>query len=270
MTKFRSMKVYQKIVESALSKSGLPDIDYALNPYLGCSHGCIYCYARLYTRDKRASMNWGSVVIVKSNIARVLEKEIKRIKPGHVGVGTITDPYQPVEAVYKLTRTCIEILLKHGFNVSIQTKNTLVLRDIDIFSKYKDFIDVGFTIITLNQNLTKLIEPFSSPPLARVNALRVLSNHGVKTWIFYGPIIPGLNDDIKTLESVAKIAKETNSILYYDSLHVKPFMKNPKYLLYEPARKVSKKWWLSTEKRILEYCSNYALNCKPGFAGDTQ
>ncbi|MEM4718047.1 MAG: radical SAM protein [Desulfurococcaceae archaeon] len=269
MVKFRSIIVYETIVDSALSKSGLPDIEYALNPYLGCSHGCVYCYARLYTRDKRASINWGNVVVIKSNIVNVLEREVRRIKPGVIGVGTITDPYQPVEAVYKLTRDCLKILLTRGFKVSVQTKNTLVLRDVDIFSRYRDYIDVGFTITTLNKDLTKLIEPFSPPPLTRVSALRNLKNHGIKTWIFYGPIIPGLNDDTETIESIAKIAMETNSTLYYDSLHIKPFMKNPRYILYELSRGVNKQWWISIKKKILDYCNNYALVCKPGFTGDS-
>ena len=90
--------IYRRIkVKQALSRSGLPDIDYALNPYAGCYHGCIYCYARAYTRYKDAAQNWGQVIYIKENIVDVLRKEVRRKKKGIVGISTITDPYQPIE-----------------------------------------------------------------------------------------------------------------------------------------------------------------------------
>lgn len=267
-TLFRSLRVYYAQVKTALSKSGLPDLDYALNPYLGCGHGCIYCYARLYTRDERASRNWGSVVVVKVNLPTVLMKEVKVLERGVVGVGTITDAYQPVEAYFKLTRRSIEILLEHGFSVSIQTKNPLVLRDLDLLLKHNDKVDVGFTITSLNREISSFIEPKAPSPQARADALRKLSSHGLKTWVFYGPVIPGLNDDAETAEQIVELAAETGSKLYYDPVHVKPFMKNPLHPLYDRANKVTPEWRRRVESMILKLCSEYNLTCKPGFTGD--
>ncbi|MGC8983262.1 MAG: SPL family radical SAM protein [Desulfurococcaceae archaeon] len=267
--RFRGLVVYYARVKSGLSKSGLPDIEYALNPYLGCGHGCVYCYARLYTRDERASKNWGSVVVVKVNLPSVLEDEVKRLKPGVVGVGTITDAYQPVEAVYKITRKSIEVLLRHGFPVSIQTKNPLVLRDLDVLASYKKLVDVGFTITTLRSEVAKNIEPKAPPPAARAEALKKLSKAGIKTWVFYGPIIPGLNDDYATAKSVAELASETGSVLYYDPLRVKPFMHSPGHPLKAAAEQATSFEWLRrVRSMVLELCREYGLTCRPGFAGD--
>lgn len=265
MSMFRGVRVYYTIVDTALSKSGLPGLDYALNPYLGCSHGCIYCYARMYTRDKRASSNWGRVVVVKKNLVDVLREEVARYKPGTVGVGTITDPYQPVEAIYGLTRRSIETLVAKGFQVSIQTKNPLVLRDLELLAEHRSLVDVGFTITTLEWRKASLIEPSAPPPRARALALRKLAGKGVKTWVFYGPIIPGFNDGDEEIEVITSLAAETGSALYYDPLHVKPFMKSPLYPLSANTSMVRRDWWRRVEKRIRETCREKRVVCKGGF-----
>jgi DNA repair photolyase len=265
---FRAFTVYLTTVKSALSETGLPDLKYALNPYMGCAHGCVYCYARLYTRDKRASENWGGVVVVKYNLPRVLEREVWSRERGVVGVGTITDPYQPVEAYYEITVKSLRILLRAGFPVSIQTKNPLVLRDLELLVKHRDLVDVGFTITTLNYEKAKFIEPHAPPPSSRVEALRRLSARGVKTWVFYGPVIPGLNDDEETTRQLVKLAAETNSTLYYDPLHVKPFMKNPSHPLSEHIQRATWEWRLRVEENVLKTCRELGVKCKPGFTGD--
>jgi hypothetical protein len=132
------MVTYKRIrVKTALSKSGLYDLDYAYNPYVGCFHGCVYCYARAYVRDEEVSRNWGTVVYIKENILEVLREEVKRKPRGVVGVSTLTDPYQPIEAGEGLTRRGIQVLLQGNFKVSIQTKSPLVTRDIDILKSYR-------------------------------------------------------------------------------------------------------------------------------------
>lgn len=265
---FRGLRVYHVVVKSALSKSGLPDIDYALNPYMGCGHGCLYCYARLYTRDKRAAENWGKVVVVKSNIVSALSRETRHLEPGVVGVGTITDAYQPVEAVYKLTRKCIEVLLERGFQVSVQTKNPLVLRDVDLFTQYREHVDVGFTITSLSNKIAGFMEPSAPPPKARVAALRKLRELGIRVWVFYGPIVPGLNDDTETIGDMTRLAADLGATLYYDPLHVKRFMHSPRHPLHEYVSRRNNAWWAETRAKILEYCREYGLTCKPGFEGD--
>lgn len=253
-------------VTHALSRSGLPDIDYALNPYIGCSHACTYCYARLYTRHEEASRYWGEVVVVKENIVDVLKREVRIYKPGVVGLSTITDPYQPVEAFYKLTRESIKILTSSGFHVSIQTKNTLVIRDLDVLVKYKDRVDVGFTITTLDDNLARVIEPYSSPPTTRAWALKTIAGKGVETWIFYGPVIPGLNDDDKNIQDILALAGESGSKVLVDYLHVKPFMKNPKHPLYDRISMVTREWWRKFIARVRSLCEKENVECIIGYA----
>ena len=258
-------KVVEINVKSALSKSGLPDLDYALNPYVGCAHGCLYCYAKEYTRVPEVIQNWGYIVYVKKNLLEVLSREVKRLRKGVVGLGTITDGYQPVEAVYKISRGALEILLTNGFRVSIQTKSSLVLRDLDILKRFSNRVDVGFTItFTHPESHMRELEPFSSPPNARIEALKRIAREGIKTWIFYGPIIPGINDHMNEIEEVLQIASETNSIVYFDKLRVKRFMyADPK--LMEIARRSLDYNWRALMERVFELCRRYNVVCKHGF-----
>jgi len=262
----RRIKVLFTKVSHGLSRSNLPDLDYALNPYIGCLHGCIYCYARLYTKQGEASSNWGKVVVVKENLLKVLREEVRKYRSGVVGLSTITDPYQPIEAIYRLTRGSLKILLKNGFHVSIQTKNTLVLRDLDLLIKYHNKVDVGFTITTLNTHIAKIIEPYSSPPYSRAKALKKIADKNIETWIFYGPVIPGLNDDLGTIREILNLAVETNSKVLIDNLHVKPFMKKPEHPLREYIVKLNRKWWGKFVEEVMKKCREYNIECIKGYA----
>jgi DNA repair photolyase len=252
-------------INNALSRSGLPDLDYALNPYIGCVHGCLYCYAKMYTRFRNVVESWGYIVIVKRNLIDVLSREVKRFRKGVVGLGTITDGYQPIEAIYKLSRKSIEILVENGFRVSIQTKSSLILRDLEILKRYRDLIDIGITITsTSNTSLIKLLEPFSSPPTARIETLKRLSNEGIKTWIFYGPVIPGYNDGIDEILKIISLAKETKSMLYIDKLRVKRFMWSNKHLRLIAKLSIEYNWEKFYEN-ILELCRDEGIICRLGF-----
>ncbi|MEM4514118.1 MAG: radical SAM protein [Ignisphaera sp.] len=258
-------KIMEVEVKHALSKSGLPDIDYALNPYIGCAHGCLYCYAKAYTRSKDVVDNWGRLVVIKKNIIDVLRKEVKGNKRGVVGIGTITDPYQPVEAIYKLARRCIEILAENNFRISIQTKSSLILRDLDLLRTYRKLIDVGITITsTSNSSTIMKFEPYSSPPQARIETLRKLAKEGIKTWVFYGPIIPGFNDNIEELAKILRIAKDTNSDVYIDRFRAKKFMWSD-YLLRDIARKSIEYDWSELFKIASKLCNSIGVICKYGF-----
>jgi len=251
-------------VKEALSRSGLPDLDYALNPYMGCWHSCTYCYARLYTWYKEAADNWGRVIAVKENIVEVLRREVKYKPRGIVGVGTITDAYQPVEALYKITHELLKLLFSTGFHTSIQTKNPLILRDLDLLVENKKLVDVGFTITTLNNQIARIIEPHAPPPKARVKALETIASHGIETWVFMGPIIPGYNDDEASIEELIRLAKETNSIFYYDKLHVKKFMLNHQHPLHKAALKSREYNWNKLYNKIKYICRKYNIKCLPG------
>ena len=201
------MKINVVKCKTALSKSNLPGLDYSLNPYRGCQHNCCYCYVPNILRIERK--DWGSFVDVKTNIPVVLANELKKKKPGMVGISTVTDPYQPIESKYKLTRYCLEQLFIHDFPVNIQTKSDFVTRDIDLISKFND-IEVMFSIGTINDSERKILEPFSSTIQKRLDAMKKISDTGVKTTVFFGPIYPtikkqDLSDIISTfLEFGAK------------------------------------------------------------------
>lgn len=242
-----SLMIVKRIkVKSALSKSGLRELDYSLNPYLGCIHACSYCYAPNFTPDSDASTNWGKVVVVKENLVEVLKREVHMLKRGVVGVSTITDPYQPIEALERLTRRSVELLLQNGFRVSIQTKSPLVLRDIDVLQKYKNKVDVGITVTTLYKD----IEPNAPPPKARINALKKLSENGIETWLFLGPIIRGVNDS-----EVKDIIEEISGIstrVVYDHFN---YYKGLKF------REGSKEWWEGIKQMINKLCRENGLEC---------
>lgn len=209
--------------KTALSPSKLPGLKYSLNPYVGCQHGCRYCYSPSTLRDEWIGLNWGKFVWVKQNIVEVLAREVKRKPTGTVGVSTVTDPYQPLEAKLELTRKCIEVLAQHDFPVSIQTKSKLVLRDVDLMVPEK--FDVGVTITTMDRELASRLEPGASSPDERAQVLGEFSSRGVETWLFLGPIIPGLNDSGESLRQVIEIAARTRSKVIYDRLNLKRWVR---------------------------------------------
>jgi len=251
-------------VKEALTPSGLPDIDWALNPYVGCSHACTYCYGRTYARDEEVASSWGEVVAVKENIVSLLRYEVRRKKLGVVGVGTVTDAYQPIELDYELTKNSLKILLGSGFSVSIQTKSDLVLRDKELLSKYKSRVDVGVTITTMNSDIAKFLEPNAPSPKARARVLEQLSSLGISTWVFLGPIVPGYTDDLKGIREVIEVAANTRSALYYDKLRVKDFMLKPEHPLYHAAKKALRYRWGDLFKIITDLCRRYGVRCSLG------
>jgi DNA repair photolyase len=177
--------------KSILSKSQI--YDYAVNPYVGCSHACRYCYAAFMKRFTGHKERWGEFVDVKINAPELLAREIARRKKGRVWVSGVCDPYQHAERKYRLTRGCLEILVDNGWPVTVQTKSALVLRDSDILEKSKE-AEVGFTITTADEKMRKLFEPGASPIRERIDALGVLHSKGIKTFAMIAPVLPGAED----------------------------------------------------------------------------
>jgi DNA repair photolyase len=176
-------------VKSILSKSRIPGIDYCVNPYTGCFHACRYCYATFMKRYTGHTEAWGNFVDVKINAPEVLQKQLKRATRGNIIISSVTDAYQPVEAKYKLTRQCLEVLLHYQFPIDILTKSPLVLRDIGLIKQIKDR-EVGITITTDNEKIRKVFEPYAPSISARISALRTLRNNGISTYTFIGPVLP--------------------------------------------------------------------------------
>jgi DNA repair photolyase len=175
-------------VKSILSISKV--YPYVVNPYTGCQHGCTYCYARFMKRFTGHSEPWGQFVDVKVNAAELLKRDITRRKMGRVWVSGVCDPYQPLEAKYRLTRQCLEILVANGWPVTIQTRSPLVLRDIDILKQGKD-LEAGFSIPTADDHIRKLFEPGAPPIAERTRALEDLHQAGIRTYAMIAPILPG-------------------------------------------------------------------------------
>lgn len=188
-----SPKVREIQARSILSKSGIPGMEYCINPYTGCTHACTYCYATFMKRFTGHTEPWGTFADVKINAPEVLRKQLKRSKKGNVMLSSVTDPYQPVEARYCITRKCLEILELFNFPVEILTKSPLVLRDIDIISKLQDR-EVGLTITTDDDRVRKIFEPHAPPIGARLNALKTLNKAGIQPYVFIGPLLP-MNPD---------------------------------------------------------------------------
>ena len=170
------MTIQEIWAKSILSKSQI--YDYAINPYVGCSHACRYCYAAFMKRFTGHKERWGEFVDVKINAPELLAREIVRRKKGRVWVSGVCDPYQGAEKKYRLTRRCLEILVENGWPVTIQTKSPLVLRDSGILEKLEE-AEVGFTITTADEEIRRLFEPGAPPIRDRIDALGVLHSKGI-------------------------------------------------------------------------------------------
>lgn len=181
--------------KSVLIKSNLPESDYCINPYVGCLHGCKYCYARFMKRFTGHREPWGEFLDIKINALEVLRKQLNSKKniSGRVLLGSVSDAYQPAEKKYGITRGILKELKKANCSVSILTKSDLVVRDIDILKELNN-CSVGLTITTTNDWIRSKLEPRAASIERRIEALRKLHENGISTYCFIGPIIPFLTD----------------------------------------------------------------------------
>jgi len=191
------MKIREIEAKSILSKSQV--YDYALNPYVGCRHGCVYCYAKFMKRFTGHSEEWGEFVDAKINAPELLVREVKRKKAGRVWISGVCDPYQPLEKKYMLTRRCLEVLVENGWPFTVQTKSPLVLRDIEILKRAND-AEVGFTITTADEKIRRIFEPGAPPISKRIEALAKLRLEGIKTFAMIAPILPGAEGLVSALK----------------------------------------------------------------------
>lgn len=181
------LKIQEIRSKTILSSSKV--YDYVVNPYVGCQHGCSYCYARFMKRFTGHKEPWGDFVDVKINAAELLAKEIEKKRKGTVWVSGVCDPYQPLEAKYKLARACIDILVQNDWPVVVQTRSPLVLRDIDIFKK-SDRIEVGLSIPTASDEIRKIFEPHAPSIPERLRAVESLHQNGITTYVMIAPLLP--------------------------------------------------------------------------------
>jgi DNA repair photolyase len=190
------MKITEINAKRILSKSGLPDADYAVNPYIGCEFGCVYCYASFAGRSVDEPVeNWGNYLYVKRNAVELFRKELAAIpasrRNASIFISSVTDPYQGAESRYRLTRGILQALADEEYpgEVSILTKSSLVLRDVDILKRLKD-CEVGMTVTTADDVLGRLLEVRATQESRRISTLRQLHDEGLRTCASVGPLLP--------------------------------------------------------------------------------
>ena len=223
----------EKWCKSALTKSRLPGIDYSLNPYVGCQHGCVYCYVPNVLHMKREE--WGHNIYAKINMPAVLRKELKVKRKGVVGISTSTDAYQPWERKYEITRNCLLLLAKHDWPVDILTKSDMVVRDAEIIAKMSD-AKVGFTITTLNDEMRRYLEPDAPSIERRLRAMKELADKGIYTYVFAGPIFPDIEIDEVKYYVEAFIDAGTKEIIM-DNFHLKEGIEDAIYNALPPEKR---------------------------------
>lgn len=220
-----------------VTRNESPDIsfDRSINPYRGCEHGCVYCFARPTHSFMGLSpgLDFESKLFAKPDAARLLDKELSKdgYQPRIIAIGTNTDPYQPIEKQYRIMREILEVLEARGHPVGIVTKSALVTRDLDILSRMAErgLAKVALSVTTLERMLARTMEPRASTPTKRLEAIRQLSDAGIPASVMVAPIIPGLTDQEmeRILESArAAGAREAGYVLLRLPLEVAPIFKD--------------------------------------------
>ncbi len=224
--------VHEENARTIITTNKSPDISFnkSINPYRGCEHGCIYCYARpTHTfLGHSAGLDFETKIYAKPEAASLLEVALSRpgYKPQTIALGTNTDPYQPIERGYKITRQILEVLERASHPVAVVTKSANVTRDIDVLSAMAErgLVKVALSVTTLDSKLARAMEPRASTPFKRIEALRKLSEAGVPTTVMVAPIIPALTDHEleRILECASKAgAQEAGYVLLRLPLEIK-------------------------------------------------
>jgi len=195
-------EVTDEFPKSVLTRNKSPDVpfDRSVNPYRGCEHGCVYCFARPTHAFMGLSpgLDFESKLFAKPDAAALLEAELskKNYKVAPIALGTNTDPYQPIERERKITRGILKVLARHDHPVTILTKSRLVVRDLDLLEPMarKGLVKVALSVTTIDRTLARRLEPRAAMPQRRLDAIRLLSDAGVPTGVMFAPVIPALND----------------------------------------------------------------------------
>jgi DNA repair photolyase len=210
-------EIIRDSTRTIITRNDSPDIsfDRSINPYRGCEHGCIYCFARPTHAYLGLSpgLDFESKILVKPDAARLLEAELRKpsYRPAVIAMGTNTDPYQPLERDLKITRSILEVLAEFKHPVGIVTKSATVTRDIDILARMaaEGLAKVALSITTLDKKLARSMEPRAATPTRRLETIRALADAGIPVAVMAAPIIPALNDD--EMESILAAATEAGA-----------------------------------------------------------
>jgi DNA repair photolyase len=218
----------KSLLNRCMSRRQMP-FAWTINPYRGCEFGCRYCYAR-YTHEfmeMRDGMDFERKIYVKQHAAALLRHELRRVKPGEaIALGTATDPYQPAERRYEVTRGILEEFARHrGFELGIVTKSNLIANDLELLQQVAQAnkLSIHLTITTLNCELARILEPRAPRPDLRMDAVRTLSRAGLRVGVSCSPVLPGITDSPKDLESIVRVAAEAGAdYVFANPLFLKP------------------------------------------------
>jgi DNA repair photolyase len=271
-------------IRSALNAvKGMP-FDWSLNPWSGCAHKCVYCFARACHaryRAKNVGSDFDSNIEVRVNIADVLRNELRRRRDGSLVIGTATDPYQPIEGKYQLTRRCLEALVDHPMPTSIVTKGPLVVRDIDVLKKLdeKTALTVYFSVPCVDEEVVRRTDPGTAPARQRLRALRMLRGAGLDAAVLCMPVLPGIIDSQESLDDAARAASEAGATdfrhrplkidveiqqYYYDFLATEFPVAVPRYAeIYQGGVHPAKNYARELEERVRRVRARYEFRERP-------
>lgn len=253
------MVVKEIIVNDYITKSNLPSSDFVINPYIGCPHGCKYCYASFMKRFTGHKEDWGTFIDIKRSDKKI---NLKKISKKSVFLSSVTDCYNPIEEKYKITRKILEQLINSDCYLSISTKSKLILRDIDLLKKIEN-LTVSMSINTLDEEFKKDMDNASTIK-DRINTLKELHANGIRTVLFMSPIFPYITEWKEIIEKTKDYVDE----YWFENLNLrgqyKIFIMNyikEKYFEYydkyiEIYEKKNKEYWYTLAKQINEYCEN--------------
>jgi len=263
------MKIQFVDTQNVITKCNIPSIDFVINPYIGCQHACIYCYAEFMKRfTNHGGENWGDFLDVK-------QVQLDKIKPEKydnktILISSVTDPYMPLEKKYKNTRKILEKLVGTKAHIVILSKSRFIVRDIDLFTQFEN-IHVGISINTLDSNVAKEIEPLASKPYDRIKALQEISKNNITTYVFISPIFPKITD------YQAIIAETRDFMDYYrfENLNFRSHniprifkyieKKHPKLLEYYKNIKADSSLWDLIQDEIEKFCTQQEIEFKIDF-----
>ncbi|MFW9968365.1 MAG: radical SAM protein [Candidatus Thorarchaeota archaeon] len=263
------MKIGYVEAKSIITKCNIPGIDYVINPYIGCQHACLYCYAEFMKRfTGHAGDIWGDFLDVKQFGLESIKPE--KFDGKTVLLSSVTDPYTPLEAKYENTRRVLEHLISTKANVQILTKSRLVERDIDLFKQFAH-IQVGISLNTLNEDFARKIEPRASKPQDRLEALQKVAENGISTYVFVSPIFPKITDWKEIIEKAQSVTNEFHfenlnfrghNVARIISLISEYYPDLSDY--YNQIRR-DYAMWNVMEEEIEDHCKRLSLNCKIEF-----
>jgi DNA repair photolyase len=263
------MRVSSVEAKSIITKCNIPGIDYVINPYIGCQHACIYCYAEFMKRfTGHGGETWGEFLDVK-------QFGLDKIKPEKydgktILLSSVTDPYTPLEAKYENTRRILEHFIGTKAEIHILTKSRLVERDIDLFQQF-EHIQVAVSLNILDSEFARIIEPRASEPLDRLKTLQKVAEMGISTYVFISPIFPKITDWKAIIDAARPITNE----FHFENLnfrgHNTPRImgliaeRYPDLLEYYSQIRKDPTMWDVIEEEIEEYCRKMKLNCRIEF-----